>query len=192
MYGELELKFQAAAPPFKIFWLWLQPSKIAWVPASLPCAHLFHWPCRQRCLVNCDWIHASYTLRQSPYPCRHPTCWASSQRSHTVSSMMCHRAFASAPLSAHLLTVWERTAFQILTPICIWHTTTPRLIWWQQQKCGAGCITTGMQSGWRRLRDSVLSSLTSKPTPLDWPCQEQRLSRFPLLIQMVYSSFCGL
>jgi len=35
-----------------------------------------------------------------------------------------------------------------------------------------GRITDGMQSGWRVLRDSV-SSLTSTPTLLEWPYQEQ-------------------
>jgi len=34
MSVERELKFQALAPISKIFWLWLQPSKIAWAPAE--------------------------------------------------------------------------------------------------------------------------------------------------------------
>jgi len=50
-------------------------------PASLTC--------HQRRLANCDWMPASYTSEQSSYPRRHPTCWASSQRSNTVSSTPC-------------------------------------------------------------------------------------------------------
>jgi len=38
----------------------------------------------------------------------------------------------------------------------------------------SGRITGGMRSGWRALRDFVLSSPTSAPTLLKWPCQEQR------------------
>ena len=34
-------------------------------------------------------------------------------------------------------------------------------------------ITDGMQSGWTTLRDPVLSSSTSAPTLLEWPCQEE-------------------
>jgi len=37
----------------------------------------------------------------------------------------------------------------------------------------SGRITNGMRSGWRTLRDSVLSSPTSAPILLEWPCQEQ-------------------
>ena len=35
------------------------------------------------------------------HPPRHPTCWASSQWSHTISRTPCHGAWTSAPLSAH-------------------------------------------------------------------------------------------
>jgi len=35
---------------------------------------------------------------------QNPTCCASLQRSHTVSSMRCHGAWTSAPLSSHPLT----------------------------------------------------------------------------------------
>jgi len=47
------------------------------------------------------WLDAtSYTSGQPSNPRRHPTCWASLQRSHTVSSTPCHGAWTSAPLSA--------------------------------------------------------------------------------------------
>jgi len=32
-FVEPDTKFLAPAPPSKNFWLWLQPSKIAWAPA---------------------------------------------------------------------------------------------------------------------------------------------------------------
>ena len=84
----------------------------------LQCSYLPHCPCQhQRRLANCDWLPASCTSRQSSDPRRHPTFWASSQRSHTVSSTPCHGTWTSAPLSAHLSTVWECTAPQIDTPI---------------------------------------------------------------------------
>jgi len=49
------------------------------------CSHPPHWPRHQRHLASCAWLPASYTSGQSSYPRRHPTCWASSQKSHTVS-----------------------------------------------------------------------------------------------------------
>ena len=53
------------------------------------CSRPPHWPCHQRRLTNCDWMPASYTSWQPSYSCKHPACWASSQRSHTVSSQGC-------------------------------------------------------------------------------------------------------
>jgi len=35
----------------------------------------------------------------------------------------------------------------------------------------SGRITDGMRSGWRTLRNFVLSSTTSAPTLPEWPCQ---------------------
>ena len=67
-------------------------------------SHSPYRPHYQRRLANCDWMHASYTSGQPSYSCRHPTCWASSQWSHTVSSTPCHGAWTPAPLSAHLST----------------------------------------------------------------------------------------
>ena len=81
-------------------------------PASLTC--------HQGRLANCDWMLASYTSEQSFYARRHPTCWASSQRSHTVSSTPCHGAWTRGrdPLSAHLSIEWECRTSQIETPNC--------------------------------------------------------------------------
>ena len=74
-------------------------------------------------------------------------------------------AWTSAPLSAHLSTKWECTASEIKTRICTRRTTAHQFTWQQQQKRGAlGGITDGMQSGWRTLRNSILSAPTSAST----------------------------
>ena len=75
------------------------------------CSHLPRWSCHQRRFAKCDWMPAPYTSGQSSYPRRHPTCWASSQRSHIVSSMPCHGAWTCAPLHTHLSIEWECTGF---------------------------------------------------------------------------------
>ena len=80
-------------------------------------------------LSNCDRMPASYTSGQPSNPRRHPTCWASSQWSHTVSRTSCHGAWTSAPVSAHPPIELECTAPQIETPICTRHTTTHQFIW---------------------------------------------------------------
>ena len=82
------------------------------------CSHPPHWPRYQRRLGNYDWLPASYTSGQPSCSRWHPTCGASSQWSHTVSSTPCHGAWTSAPLSAHLSTECECTAPQIGTPVC--------------------------------------------------------------------------
>ena len=82
------------------------------------CSQPPHWPRYQRRLGNYDWLPASYTSGQPSCSRWHPTCGASSQWSHTVSSTPCHGAWTSAPLSAHLSTECECTAPQIGTPIC--------------------------------------------------------------------------
>ena len=68
---------------------------------------------------------------------RHPTCWASSQWSHTVSSTPCHGAWTSAPLSAYLSIECKCTAPQIETPTCTHRTTTHQFFWKQQHTCSA-------------------------------------------------------
>ena len=88
------------------------------------CSHLPHWPRHQRRLANCDWTPVSYTSRQTPYPRRHPTCWASTQRSQIVSSTPCYGTWTPAPHSAQLSSERECTASQIETPICTRRTTT--------------------------------------------------------------------
>jgi len=56
------------------------------------CSYPPHRPRHQRRLANCDWMPASCTSGQPYNPRRHPTCWASSQWSHTVSSAPSHGA----------------------------------------------------------------------------------------------------
>ena len=90
-----------------------------------------------RRLANCDWMSASYTSGQPSNPRRHPTCWASSQWSHTVSTTPCHGAWTSAPLSVHPSIECKCTAPEIDTPICTRGTTTHQFIWQQQHTCGA-------------------------------------------------------
>jgi len=71
---------------------------------------------------------------KSSYPHRHPTGWALSQWSHTVSSTPCHQAWTSAPISAHPSIECTCTAPQIETPICTCHITSHQFIW--QHTCG--------------------------------------------------------
>ena len=94
-------------------------------------------PRHQRCLANCGWMSASYTRRQLSHSRRQPSCWASSQRSHTISSSLCRGAWTSAPLNAHLSVECKCTAHQIETPICTRRTTTHQFFWQQQHTCGA-------------------------------------------------------
>ena len=95
-----------------------------------------HWPLPsvKPCELRLD--ACVLTSRQLPYSRRHRTCWASSQRSHTLSSTSFHGAWTPALLSAHLSTGCECTASQIETPICTRRTTTHQFTW-QQQKCDA-------------------------------------------------------
>jgi len=101
------------------------------------CSYTPYRPVHQRPLANCDWMPASYTSGQPSNRRRRPTCWASSQCSHTASSTQCHGAWTPAPLSAHPSIECRCTAPQIETPICTRRTTTHQFIWQQQHTCGA-------------------------------------------------------
>jgi len=100
------------------------------------CSYPPHWPRHQRRLANCDWTPASYTSGQPSNPHRHPTCWALSQWSHTISRKPCHGAWTSAPLSTYPSIECRCTASQIETPICTRRTATHQFFW-QQLTCGA-------------------------------------------------------
>jgi len=78
----------------------------------------------------------SYTSGQPSNPRRHPTCWASWQRSYTISRMPCHGAWTPAPFSTHPSIGCSCTSLQIETPICT-HRTTTQQFFWQQHVCGA-------------------------------------------------------
>ena len=119
-------------------------------------------------------MSASYTSGQSSNPRRHPTCWASSQRSHTVSSTPCHGAWTSAPLCAHLSIENKCTAPQIKTPLLYpphnnssVYLTTTAYVW------RSGQINNRMQHWWTTLQDSTFSSPTLAPIALEWSSQEQ-------------------
>ena len=117
------------------------------------------------------WLNACVLHQQtSSYPRGNPTCWASSKKSYTVCSTPCHGACTSSPLSVNLSMEWVCTKSQIDTRICTRRITTHQFIWgWQLQR--SGLITDGMRSRCTTLRGSVLSSQTSAPTLLEWPCQ---------------------
>ena len=162
------------------------------------CSYPPYWPRHQRRLVNCDWMPASYTSGQLSYNRRHPSCWALSQWSYTLSSMPCHGAWTPAPLGAHLST--ECMEPQIETPICTHRKQLPSSSDNNNNRGAAQWadhITNRMRSGWTTLRDSILPTPTLAPTFLEWLSQEQRESSFtasaPLLLaQMAYGLLCGL
>ena len=130
------------------------------------CSYPPHRPRHQRRLANCDWMPASYTSRQSSNPRKNPTCWASSQWSHTISRTPCHGVWTPAPLSAHPSIWWSCTAPQIETPICTRRTTTHQCFWQQQQHtCGA--------VGGQPHKTPHFISRHRYPTPLESPSQEQ-------------------
>ena len=81
------------------------------IPASLTPRNQWH-------LATFYWMPASYTNRQHSNPCRHPTCWASSQWSHPIFRTPCHGVWTLALFSAHPSFECKCTAPQIETPIC--------------------------------------------------------------------------
>ena len=128
------------------------------------CSYPPYWPRHQRRLVNCDWITASYTSGQPSTPRRHPTCWASSQRRHTMSRTRCHVAWTPAPLSAHPYIRCSCKAPQIETHICTRRTTTHQFFW-RQHRCGA----VGGQSH----KTPHFNSRHRYTLPPEWPSQEE-------------------
>ena len=95
------------------------------------------------------------TSGQPSNPSRHPTCWASSQWSHTISRTPCHGAWTSAPLSTHPSIECCCTAPQIKTPICTRRTASDQLLWKQQHTCGA-VDGSSMERGRTTPQDSAL------------------------------------
>ena len=137
------------------------------------CSHMPHWSCHQQHLVNCDWIPVYYTSGQPSYSHVHPNCWASLQRSHTVFSTLCHGASTSVLLSVNLSIELECMTWNRNTHLYLPHHNLSLQLTTTTVVQHTGLITDGMQVGWRTLWDTILSSLTSAPTILEWPCQEQ-------------------
>jgi len=120
-------------------------------------AHTSH----QRRLGNGDCMRASYTSGQPSNPRRHPTCWAFSQWSHTVSSTPCPGAWTLSALTrllsadarhlknrdTHLYPPYNSSVH--LTTTYVRHT---------------GWITNGMRSGRTTPQESTFSSPTPAPT----------------------------
>jgi len=68
-------------------------------------------------MTPCEtWLDSCVLHQQTIYPSsRYSTSWASSERSHTVSSTPCHGAWTPTPLSDHLSIEWEYAASPIET-----------------------------------------------------------------------------
>ena len=116
---------------------------------------------------------SSYTSRQPSNPCRHPTSWASSQRSHTIFRTACHGAWTPALLSAHPSIECKFTAPQIETPICT-RRTTYQFIWQQQHTCGAvGRSSMECGVGGQPHKTSSFNSRHRYTHPPEWPSQEE-------------------
>jgi len=108
----------------------------------------------------------------------HPTCWGSSQWSHTVSSTPCPRAWKSAPISAHLSIEYKCTALQIETPtvfaICNHRTTTHQFIWQQQHTCGAvGGLPMECGVNGQTYKAPHFHPRHRGTHPPEWPSQEE-------------------
>ena len=110
--------------------------------------------------ANCDWMPASYTSGQPSHPYRHPTCWASSQWSHTVSSTPCHLLHSGLthPLSTNAQRLKSRHPFVPPTQQLISSSDN------NNNMRRSGRITNGMWSGQKTPQDSAFSSPTSAPT----------------------------
>jgi len=116
---------------------------------------------------------ASYTSGQPSSPRRHPPCWASSQRSHTISRTPCHGAWTPAPLSAPPSIGCSCTAPQIKTSICTRRTTTHQFFWQQQHTCGAvGGSSMERGVGGQPHKTPHFNS-RHRYTPPEWPSQEK-------------------
>ena len=136
-------------------------------------------------------------------PRRHPTCWASSQWSHTVSSTRCHIAWTSAPLSAHHrvqthgVSNWNTHLYPPHNISSVYLTTTTYVR-------RGGRITNGIgtRSGRTVPQDSAFSSPIPAPNPRKDPPSKSlgpaqpppyRCRTFPLLlVQMGYGLPCSL
>jgi len=133
------------------------------------CSYPPHRPRHQQHLANCDWMPVSYTSGQTSNPRRHPTCWASSQWSHNVSSTPFHGAWTSAPLSAHPSIECERTATQNRhTHLYLPHNISSVYLTTTTYVRRRGRNANGMRSGRIAPQDSAFSSSIPAPTHPGW------------------------
>jgi len=161
------------------------------------CSYPPYWPHHQQRRANSDWMPASYTSGQTFNPCRHPTCCALAQGSHTISRTQCHGAWTPAPLSAHPAIGCSCTAPQIETPICARRTTTHQFFWQQQQHM-CGVVGVGGQphkTPHFNSRHRYTPLWNDPPKKSLGPAQPppHRCRTFPLLpVKMGYGLLCGL
>ena len=116
----------------------------------------------QRCLANSDWMPMSYISGQPSNPCRHPTCWASSQWSHTVSSTLCHGAWTPFHSALHRVKIhgvsnWYTHLYPPHNNSLVHLKTTTYVR-------RTGRITNGMRSGRTTPQACAFSSQTPAPT----------------------------
>ena len=104
----------------------------------LQCSHPPQWPCHQRRLANCDWMPASYTSGQPSYSCRHPTCWASSQRSYAFSSTPCHGAWTYGRITDGRRSGWSTLRDSVLSSL----TPASALPEWRSQEQRRSSLNT--------------------------------------------------
>jgi len=96
---------------------------------------------------------------------KHPTCWASSQWSHSGSSTLCHGTLTSAPLSAHLSIEWECTTSQIETPILYLLLNNSSVLLMTKTVSVVECRKVGVHY--------KTPTPYFQPTLLEWHCHEQ-------------------
>ena len=128
-------------------------------------------------MMPCElWLDACVLHQRTTFnPRRHPTCWASSQWSHTVSGMPCHGAWTPAPLNSHPSIDIRCTAPQIETPICTRRTITHQSIWQHQHTCwamGRSPVESGVV-GQPHKTLRFHSRHRHQPTHPEWPSQEK-------------------
>ena len=110
-------------------------------------------------------VRHSYTSGQPSNPRRHPTCSASSQWSHTVSSTPCHGAWTFAPLSAHPVhRVQMHGASNRDTHLYPPHNISSVHLTTTTYVRRSGRITSGTWSGQTTQQGSAFSSPTPAPS----------------------------
>jgi len=138
----------------------------------LQCLHSLYRPHHQRHLANRDWMPASYTSGQPSSSRRHPTCWASSQRNHTVQHAVPWRLDTCStqhslvhPVQTHGVSNRDTHSYPPRNNSLVYLTTTAYVR-------RSGRITNGMRSG-RTVPQAAFSSPAPANTPPERPSQEE-------------------